>query len=131
MLASEGVYPPRPEGLSDSELADHLWRVIEALARRSVYFSHTNHLSDCELYTLLLDRILPEPTQDFPPDSGWNTHVMVDEYGTSDGQAADEVFLRYYADSETRRQWAVEFPDIRIPDHEPPRYDRDGRLPEP
>ena len=38
-------------------------------------------------------------------------------------------YLRYYADESTRRDWAREFPDLVLPPHEQPPYDRDRRLP--
>jgi hypothetical protein len=131
MLALDGFQPPRPEELSEAELTRHLWSMIDALARRSIYLDHTDHLSDRELYTILLDRVLIERSQVFPIGSGWNTQVMLDEYGGPEGEVGPEAYLRFYADPETRRRWTAEFPDIRIPPHEEPCYDRDRQLPAP
>jgi len=38
-----------------------------------------------------------------------------------------ELFLRYYADAEARRDWAEDCD--AMPDHETPPYDRDRHLP--
>ena len=41
------------------------------------------------------------------------------------------LWLKYYADEETRVQWARDFPDMVVPPHENPPYDRDRQLPKP
>lgn len=131
MLAMDGIHPPRPEALPDAEVTRQLWLLIEALARRSTFLDHTDHLSDRELYTLLLDRVLVERSQVFPLDSGWNTHVMLDDYGMPGSEPGPEAYLQYYADPETRHGWAAEFPEFQMPPSEKPRHDRDRHMPGP
>ncbi len=50
------------------------------------------------------------------------------------GSSSEEdtrLYLKYYADDVWRRQWQEDFPSHSIPEHENPRYDRDGVLPKP
>ena len=49
------------------------------------------------------------------------------------GRGSDEdnqIYLKYYADEEHRRQWAHDWPDDPLPDHEDPPFDRDRFLPQ-
>jgi hypothetical protein len=50
---------------------------------------------------------------------------------TSSGSDEDnQIYLKYYADEEHRNQWALDWPDDPMPDHENPPYDRDRTLPQ-
>ena len=42
-----------------------------------------------------------------------------------------QLFLKYYADDDFRRQWHKDCPKDPIPAHEDPPYDRDRLLPKP
>jgi hypothetical protein len=49
------------------------------------------------------------------------------------GSGSDEdnhVYLRYYADEKYRRDWANDWPDDTVPEHEDPPFDRDRYLPQ-
>jgi hypothetical protein len=129
LLVEDGVYPPPSTGLTDEEIEAHLERLIEALERRGLLLCQTNHLSDRELYTLLVERVLDEETEAFPIDSGWFTHLEMSRYGAPDGEDAVSVYLRYYADDIEREQWHRDFPNHPMPPHEDPPGDRDHRLP--
>jgi hypothetical protein len=125
-LERVGVELPPPETLDDAALSRKLWEVIHALAARSVYLYHTDHLSDRALYEYLWSDGLREQVSVFPPGSGWRTHL--DVLGGC-GEEDLELTLRYYDTEEQRRDWAEQFPDCVIPPHEDPPYDRDRHLP--
>ncbi|MFO1498186.1 MAG: hypothetical protein U1G07_07305 [Verrucomicrobiota bacterium] len=128
ILAEDGIQARREAGLTDAELAAELWRLIEALARRRQYLEWTDHLSDRELYTLLVARVLEEETEVLPPEAEWNCHISIDEYGGPGEEDGTNVYLRYYADEGTRADWVKQFPG-EIPVHREPPYDRDRLLP--
>lgn len=57
-------------------------------------------------------------------DSAW----YIDLLGI--GSEEDNLlYLRYYADEETRQQWAQDWPGDILPASETPPYDRDPHLP--
>jgi hypothetical protein len=127
-LQSAGVALPEPSSLSDDALHAKLWEVIEALARRDAYLSSTDHLSDRQLYEHLWSETLHEAEPDLPPGSGWVSHIDI-----LGGCSEEDILLhlKYYADEEDRASWAKEWPDMAIPAHEDPPYDRDSHLPKP
>jgi len=125
-LEEAGIEMPDPATMDDEKLTAKLWEVIEALARMRVFIESTNHLSDRELYTLLWSDELREEVPDmvFDEYSAWHIDLI--------GSGSDEdtyLWMKYYADKETRRQWMKDWPDYEMPDHEDPPYDRDKRLP--
>jgi hypothetical protein len=128
ILAENGIQPPPEAGLSDAELTVKLWRLIEALASRCVYLDGTDHLSDRELYKILVERVLEEETEVLPPETGWNCHICIYEYGEPGDEDGTNTYLRYYADEETRAGWGKQFPG-ELPAHCEPPYDRDRHLP--
>ncbi len=125
-LQEAGVELPDPETLDDEKLTAKLWEVIEALARMRVFLQSTNHLSDRELYTLLWSDVLLEEVKAmvFDEYSAWHIDLI--------GSGSDEdihLWMKHYADEETRRQWMKDWPDYDLPKHEDPPYDRDRHLP--
>jgi hypothetical protein len=126
-LVDAGVELPVPESMDDGQLAAKLSEVIDALARLRVFLSQTNHLSDRELYALLWGDTLQELVKDMPLDesSAWHIDLVV-----GGGEEETRLYLKYYADEETRRQWLADFPDDEVPSHEEPPYDRDRHLPQ-
>lgn len=127
-LQESGIQMPEPEALDDAALHAKLWEVVAALAARSAYLYHTDHLSDRALYELLYHELLREEGPILPPGSGWNQHLDV-LGGCSEEDI--EIGLRYYDSEETRQHWASDFPDLVIPPHEDPPFDRDRLLPQP
>jgi hypothetical protein len=127
-LIEAGVDLPEPDGVKDDQLHDTLWNVITALADLRVFLDHTDHLSDRELYTSLWEDLLREEIPLLPDDNTGNWHVSV-LGGWS--EADTRLFLKYYADERWRKDWAKEFPELEIPPHEDPPYDRDRHLPTP
>lgn len=70
MLLAHRIVPVPPQDLvSDEDLHDELWTVIEALDASGVYLVNTEHMGDRDLYARLYYRILDEPTRCLPPDS--------------------------------------------------------------
>jgi hypothetical protein len=126
-LEESGVELPAPESLDDRRLAVKLWEVVEALARLRVFLSQTDHLSDRELYTLLWREFLREPVKDMPLDESSAWHIDL----TGSGSTEDtHLYLKYYADEETRRRWSADFLDDEMPEHAEPPFDRDRYLPQ-
>lgn len=125
-LEDAGVELPNPETMDDEKLTAKLWEVIEALARMRVFLNSTNHLNDRELYTELSSDVLREETKAMVLDeySAWHIDLI--------GSGSEEdiyLWMKYYADEETRRQWKNDFLDYEMPEHEDPPYDRDRNLP--
>ncbi len=126
LLRRSGIEVEPPESLSDEDLTSRLWDVINALAATATYLSHTDHLSDRELYTQLYHDLLQEETKDLSGVEGYVCHLDMIGGGTSED---NQIWLQYYADAEERGQWSKEWPADVIPDHVDPPYDRDHILP--
>jgi hypothetical protein len=125
-LKKAGVRLPRPEDMNDSQLHTKLWEVINSLALLGNFLSGTDHLSDRQLYESLWHEILREPAPICPENSTASRHIDI-----LGGCSPEDLQLRlkYYADEEERLNWAQEFPEDTIPQHEPLPYDRDRHLP--
>jgi len=121
-LEEKGVALPAPETLDDDQVSMKLWEVIDHLARLRVFLEQTDHLRDRQLYATLWSDLLPEEVKDLQLDEDSAYHIQL----ASSGSEEDiQVYLRYYADEETRQQWREDFPEVQIPDHEDPPYARD------
>lgn len=123
-LKEDGVEFPGAGDLDDEAVAQKLWEVIRAMARHHWYLVHTDHLSDRELYTVLVEDILAEETVNALPES----NLILDVLGGCSPEDI-EIALRYYYDEEERRHWAESFPEDEIPEAEGLPYDRDRHLP--
>ena len=128
MLEKGGIQLPDPADLDDVQLRTKLWGVINGMSLLGCYLSSTDHLSDRQLYELLWREILREPTSVCPGNANAATHIDI-----LGGCSNEDLMLRlkYYADEEERLDWAEQFPEDVIPDHEAPPYDRDRHLPAP
>jgi hypothetical protein len=127
-LESAGVSLPPPDSLNDQELTEKLWEVIHALALLRVFIEQTDHLSDRELYSYLWIDCLREETKELPPSPNAACHIPL-----LGGCSKEDnlLYLKYYADDDSRRDWQQDFPDDPLPSHEDPPYDRDRLLPKP
>ena len=125
LLERDGVSLPEPDALSDDELTAKLDEVIQAMAKRRNFLEWTDHLNDRELYAHLVEISFEETVPDLPPDDRTNYHLDIS------GSCSDEDYLRYYADEDSKAHWAETWPDMVIPPHEDPPYDRDRHLPKP
>lgn len=127
ILVKEGFDFQAPETLDDAALTAKLWELIKELGRRRLVLHNTNHLSDRELYTWLVNDALQEEFMGFGVPFG-NCHLDV-----LGGCSEEDLILsmRYYSDDEERAHWAKQFPDFPMPPKEKPPYDRDRHLPQP
>lgn len=125
-LQSAGVSLPPPNSLNDQELSAKLWEVIHKLALLRVFISETDHLGDRDLYTLLWTDCLREETKLLPPASNAACHIQM-LGGCSEED--NRLYLKYYADEDSRQHWRKDFPDDPLPKHVDPPYDRDRLLP--
>ena len=127
LLENSGLVVPAPETLDDDALRIKLKEIIDRMASVGAYVLHTNHLSDRDLYEYLYNDALREETVLFPENPSYA--YMIDLTG-SGGEDDNATYLKYYADEEYRRQWAHDWPDDPMPDHEEPPFDRDRFLPQ-
>jgi len=135
-LESQGVQLPAPEKLGEIELNRKLWQVINTLAERNTFVTHTDHLSDRELYDHLwndsLRELGPALAEPAPPagkrrkNPGWVQ--FIDPIG-SGSEADTAIWLRFYATKEDRARWAKHYPGDSMPASERPPHDRDRLLP--
>ena len=123
-LKAIGVELPQPDDLDDQAVHEALWCIIDGLASLRVFLDQTDHLSDRELYIQLLRELLPEEMPALETDGGSAWHIDVLGYNNP------ELYLKYYADENTREFWRIQFPGDPIPAHQDPPYDRDRHLPQ-
>ena len=126
LLENSGLDLPSPSDLADANVTTKLKETIQHMASLGAYLLHTNHLSDRALYEYLYNDGLREEAVLFPENPSYA--YMIDLTG-SGSEEDNEVYLKYYADEEHRRQWAFDWPDDVIPAHEDPPFDRDRYLP--
>ena len=127
LLEHSGLNLLVPGSLTDDDLTPKLKETIERMSSLGAYLLHTNHLSDRELYEYLYNDGLREEAVLFPENPSYA--YMIDLTG-SGSEEDNRVYLKYYADAEHRIQWALDWPDDIIPDHENPPFDRDRHLPQ-
>ncbi|HEV2837563.1 MAG TPA: hypothetical protein VGW58_19730 [Pyrinomonadaceae bacterium] len=127
LLENAGLEIPGPDQLDDDALTVKLKEIIERMATVGAYLLHTDHLSDRGLYEYLFHDGLREEAVLFPENPSYA--YMIDLTG-SGSEEDNQVFLKYYADEKYREQWATDWPDDRIPEHEDPPFDRDRFLPQ-
>lgn len=128
LLARDGVQLPPPDEMDDDELSLKLIEVIHTLDGHHFYLENTNHLSDRQLYTELWEDGLNESEPLVPPEFNMNYHL--DMVG-SGSEPHLQLWLTYYADEEARLRWKNNYPELEIPPHQDPLYDRDRHLPKP
>lgn len=127
LLENAGLILPAPSELSDDRLTQKLQETIERMASLGAYIQHTDHLSDRALYEYLYDDGLREEAVLFPENPSYA--YMLDLTGSGSDED-NQIYLKYYADEEHRKQWAADWPDDLIPEHEDPPFDRDRFLPQ-
>ena len=127
LIENSGIEIPAPDQLDHNALTIKLKEIIERMATLGAYLLHTNHHSDRALYEYLYHDGLREEAVLFPENASYA--YMIDLTG-SGSEEDNQIFLKYYADENYRQQWARDWPDDNIPDHEDPPFDRDRFLPQ-
>ena len=127
LLENSGLEVPPADRFDDEQLANKLKEIIERMASLGAYLLHTDHLSDRALYEYLYHDGLREEAVLFPENPSYA--YMIDLTGSGSDED-NRIYLKYYADEEHRRQWANDWPDDALPDHEAPPFDRDRFLPQ-
>jgi hypothetical protein len=108
---------PRPEMLSDDDLHQILWDVIYKLYEKHIVLDFTEHLSDRQLYCLILRDILPAREKKLDSPSNWL-------HWDCTGPAGDpDIWLMYYASDEERDDWAETYHQP-VPPRKLPPYPR-------
>ena len=127
LIENSGMQVPAPDTLDKDALKVKLKALIERMASLGAYLLHTNHVSDRELYDYLYTDGLREEAVLFPENPSYS--YMIDLTGSGSDED-NQIYLKYYADEEHRRQWAHDWPDDVLPEHEDPPFDRDRFLPQ-
>ena len=127
LLTNSGLEVPAPNELDDETLGSKLKDIIDRMASLGAYLMHTNHLPDRALYEYLYHDGLREEAVLFPENPSYA--YMIDLTG-SGSEEDNQIYLKYYADEKYRRDWANDWPDDTVPEHEDPPFDRDRFLPQ-
>ncbi|HVF21938.1 MAG TPA: hypothetical protein VM941_02635, partial [Pyrinomonadaceae bacterium] len=127
LLINSGLEVPAPNELDDETLSSKLKEIVDRMASLGAYLMHTNHLSDRALYEYLYHDGLREEAVLFPENPSYA--YMIDLTG-SGSEEDNQIYLRYYADEKYRREWANDWPDDTVPEHEDAPFDRDRFLPQ-
>ena len=125
-LAQRNIPLLPPAEITADTLTSILWELLHNLSLQGFYVSHTDHLSDHELYAELWERGLRDPAY-LPgrnPRGGW-FHDFLGSWCEDEMQ----LWLRYYASDEERTKHANQWPNDQIPAKEKPPFNRDWRLP--
>ena len=130
ILKEQRNFTPAPPARLENpvDIHENLWLLLHALASMRVFVEDTNHLSDAELYEVLVERMLRSEIASVPVSSGWNCRFSICEL-CDERRTMPECWLRYYADDTQRAELADQFPGEAIPPKEPQPYDRDDFLP--
>jgi hypothetical protein len=124
-LRERGLDVPEDDStLDDQALHAKLWELLHAMAELGILIDSTNHLSDRELYRWLVLDVL---TQETFLDSVGHWHISAISTGSSEEET--DLYLRYYADDETRELWQRDLGVTTLPPKEQPPFDRDRLLP--
>ena len=125
-LTRSGFEFPRSRKLDDRQLSAKLAELIRRLAEMGIYLSHTDHLSDRQLYDWLRYDGLRGEIPDLPhdPHEAWHLDLLG---GYSEKDIS--LYQQFYACKEERENHQMECPDQPVPPRTKPPFDRDSKLP--
>ncbi len=126
LLKEDGVPVPPSDEVSDEELSRILWQVIHGIHEHGALLYSTDHLSDRELYRRLVEEILLEEYPIVPDGFEFATHI--DLLGFGGDEKGEAIYLKYYADEETRQKYATEY-NVTLPERAALPFSRDESLP--
>jgi hypothetical protein len=105
---------PSPDKLTSEQMHELLWQSIEQLYSRRIVLDFTEHLTDRQLYCLIMRDILPSPEKMLDlPRNYLHWHFL-------DIDAQPEIWLTYYASDEERQAWREETGQKLPPKADPP-----------
>jgi hypothetical protein len=114
---------PAPDRLTDEQLSSQLTESLGRLYDQRIVLDFSEHLSDRQLYTLIIRDILPSHEKKIDlPRNYLHWHCL-------DMDATPEVWLTYYASEEEREAWAEESGQPLPPQKTPPYPRRMPRRP--
>lgn len=128
-LFREADYTPMPAAeLTEETVAPALWELLHEMSRLNLFVTHTDHLSNDELYTELTRTVIHHKIL-IPEIMAMAScyHDFLD-HGK---QAPNQLWLTYYADDEARKDWSRNHPGQSIPAKKRPPFHRDWQLPHP
>lgn len=108
---------PASESLDDEELSQLLWDTIHKLYQQRIALDYTDHLTDRNLYRLIVRDILPSLEKRIERSNTFLHWQCIDANNNPD------VWLRYYASDEERARW-YEDTGCSVPPSESPPYPR-------
>lgn len=107
---------PPPDSLDDPTLSKLLWKTIQLLYSQKIALDFTDHLSDRQLYCLLMRDILPVYQKKVSrPRNFLHWHCLDDN--------DVDCWLTYYATDEERDEWEAET-GLFAPERKHPPYPR-------
>ena len=125
VLRARGMEIPQVPSSDEAALHAKLMEIVEGMYEIGIVIEQTDHLSDAELYRFLVDDALLQETIISVGGGGGTWHISPNGSGSEED---DAIYLRYYADDETRERWHREF-GCPLPPKEKLPYDRDRLLP--
>ena len=93
---------PQPETLSNRDLSQMLWDTLQRLAEQHIYLQYTDHLSDRELFCVLVRDILTATEKKLDITNSPLVWRLVDN------ESDPDTWLAYYATDEQRYLWQLE-----------------------
>jgi len=117
-LADGGYVPPASP--DDDRVSAELETLLDRLADLGIVIEFTDHLSDRELYSWLVESGHLDGHMALLPDS----FIHVSPIGGG-SEEANQVYLTYYATDQERACWKEESPNEELPPKQQPRYKRD------
>lgn len=97
------LVPPHPSQMSDEVLAGALQQLIQKLYEKRIVLDFTDHLSDRDLYELIVFQILP--TSEKKIDNADFYRHWDCSSAALDEEQREEIWLTYYASDEERDGW--------------------------